>query len=59
MLILERKLGERVIINDDIVVTITGIDRSCRRIKLGFEAPEKYEIHREEIYDLIQQEKRR
>lgn len=47
MLVLTRKLGERVMIGNDIVVTIVEIDRG--KIRLGIEAPKNVLIYREEI----------
>jgi carbon storage regulator len=47
MLVLSRKLGERVIIADAIVVTITQIDRG--KVRLGIEAPPDIHIVREEL----------
>ncbi|MDY7037267.1 MAG: carbon storage regulator CsrA [Thermodesulfobacteriota bacterium] len=51
MLILKRKLGERVTIGDDIIVTLLEIKGS--QVKLGIKAPESISIHREEIYEKI------
>lgn len=48
MLILTRKLGERICIGDDICISILGINRS--QIRLGIEAPKEISVHREEIY---------
>lgn len=48
MLILTRKRGERIYINDDIVITL--IKTEGDRVFLGFEAPEEHQIWREEIY---------
>ena len=47
MLVLTRKLGEKVHIGDDIVVTVTFIDAG--RVRLGFEAPQHVKIYREEL----------
>jgi carbon storage regulator len=47
MLVLTRKLGERVMIGPDIVVTVVDIDRG--KIRLGIEAPKDVLIFREEI----------
>jgi carbon storage regulator len=47
MLVLSRKLGERLIIADAIVVTITQIDRG--RVRLGIEAPPNVHVIREEL----------
>ena len=51
MLILTRKLGERITIGDDIVITLLEIKGA--QIKLGIEAPQNISIHRQEIYEKI------
>ncbi|MGH7240471.1 MAG: carbon storage regulator CsrA [Candidatus Saccharimonadales bacterium] len=47
MLVLSRKLGERIYIGDDICVTVIDIDRG--KIRLGIEAPKNIPIYRGEI----------
>jgi carbon storage regulator len=47
MLVLSRKLGEKIVINGDIVVTVVKIDRN--QIRLGIEAPSDVPVYREEI----------
>ena len=47
MLVLTRKLNEKIIINGNIIVTVVRIDKD--RIRLGIEAPERISIYREEI----------
>ena len=54
MLVLSRRMGESLIIADDIRLTILGI--SGGQVRLGIEAPKEISIHREEIYQKIQQE---
>jgi len=54
MLIITRKLGERIMIGDDIVVTLLEIKGSQARI--GIEAPREVSIHRQEVFDRIRQE---
>lgn len=54
MLVLSRRMNEKVIIGKNIVLQILDINRN--HIKLGFEAPPDVEIHREEIFERIQQE---
>ncbi len=49
MLILARRIGESIIINDDITLTVLGFNKN-RQVKLGFEAPKEVAIHREEIF---------
>ncbi|VVN75728.1 carbon storage regulator CsrA [Pseudomonas fluorescens] len=56
MLILTRKPGESIRINDNISVTVLSIQG--RQVKLGIAAPEQVVVHREEIYQRIQAEKR-
>lgn len=57
MLILTRKVGEAVAIGDDIQVSIVEIKGA--QVKLGIKAPKSVEVHREEIYQKIQEENRR
>lgn len=57
MLILTRKVGESIIIGDDIVVTITQVNNY--QVRLGIEAPKSVEVHREEIHKLILEKSRR
>jgi len=47
MLVLSRKLGEKILIGDSIVLTIVKVDRN--QIRLGIEAPSDVAIYREEI----------
>ncbi|WP_172371417.1 carbon storage regulator CsrA [Sporosarcina jiandibaonis] len=54
MLVLGRKKGESIIIDDNIEITITAIDGET--VKLGIEAPKQITIHRKEIYLEIQEE---
>lgn len=54
MLVLTRKLGETIIIGDNVSVTVLGINGG--QIKLGVTAPKSISVHREEIYDRIQKE---
>jgi carbon storage regulator len=47
MLVLSRKLGEKIVIGDNIVVTVVKIDRN--QIRIGIEAPGDIPVYREEI----------
>jgi len=54
MLILTRKQGESVAIGDEIQVTVVEIQG--KQVKLGVKAPREVAVHRQEIYEKIQQE---
>ena len=56
MLILTRYLGETIIIGDDIQISVLGIQGG--EIRLGISAPKETSVHRLEIYQHIQLEKR-
>ena len=55
MLILTRKVGESVLIGNDISITILSVHGN--QVKLGVEAPKEVSVHREEIYQRIKQMK--
>lgn len=54
MLILTRKLGESITINDNIKITVLGI--YGKQVKLGVVAPDRVSVHREEIFKRIREE---
>jgi carbon storage regulator len=54
MLILTRRVGESLIIGDDVVVT--ALDINGGQVRIGVDAPKEISVHREEIYKRIQNE---
>lgn len=57
MLILTRRVGETIIIGDDIAVTVLGVKGN--QVRLGVKAPEDIAVHREEIHARINVEEDR
>lgn len=55
MLILTRKIGESIIIGDDVVINVLGV--RGLQVRLGIEAPRDVSVHREEVYQRILRER--
>lgn len=55
MLILTRRVGETLMVGDEVSITVLGVKGN--QVRLGVNAPKTIAVHREEIYARIQQEK--
>ena len=56
MLILTRRIGEKLVIGDDVTITVLAAKGS--QIRIGIEAPREVQVHREEIFQRIQNERK-
>lgn len=54
MLILTRRVGETVMIGDDVTVTVLGVKGN--QVRIGVNAPREVAVHREEIFERIKRE---
>lgn len=55
MLILTRKIGESLMIGDNVIVTVLGVKGT--QVRIGVNAPKEVVVHREEIYKKLKVEK--
>jgi carbon storage regulator len=51
MLVLSRKVGEKVVVNGSITVEVISVDRG--KVRLGISAPPEVSVHRKEVFDRI------
>ncbi|HYW92023.1 MAG TPA: carbon storage regulator CsrA [Gammaproteobacteria bacterium] len=54
MLILTRRVGETVMVGDDVTITVLGVKGN--QVRIGVNAPKNVSVHREEIYQRIKRE---
>ena len=57
MLILSRRLNEKIVIGDDIVVSVVEVRGD--QVKLGIDAPRNVKVFRQEVFDAIQEENKK
>jgi len=56
MLVLSRKIGETIVIGDNVTVTVLGTSRRGE-VRIGIAAPKEIPVHREEVYERIARER--
>jgi len=57
MLVLTRRVGENMLVGDDVTITILGVKGN--QIRIGIVAPKNVAVHREEVWKKVQQQKNR
>lgn len=55
MLILTRKVGETLMVGEDVTVTVMAVKGN--QVRIGINAPKEVAVHREEVYDRVKAEK--
>ncbi len=55
MLILARRIGEKIIIDDNVTIAMLGVKGN--QVRIGIDAPREIQVHREEIYQRILKER--
>jgi carbon storage regulator len=55
MLIVTRRINQRIMIGSDVVVTVVGVQGN--QVRVGIDAPRDVEVHREEIFERIKRER--
>jgi carbon storage regulator len=56
MLILTRRVGEKLVIGENVIVTVLGVKGN--QIRIGIDAPQEIQVHREEIFQRILKERK-
>ncbi len=57
MLVLTRKSGQSIVVGNDIVITVLDVHRD--QVRLGIEAPRTVDVHRQEIFEALQEANRK
>ncbi|MHB8189815.1 MAG: carbon storage regulator CsrA [Ferrimicrobium sp.] len=56
MLVLTRKSGQSIVVGTDIIITVLDVHRD--QVRLGIEAPRTVDVHRQEVFEALQQANR-